>query len=138
MHKQSPKKIQRLLPQMGGARVLSLSYNPRENSATGKNRDVATHSSSRIQEEMMEIEQVLNEYRNGDEDTRLCLFLTYRELRDELSGIDQDGAVDQSPILWSSTFIHRGIMETILTFFSNGFRHPKSCCFFSAGAGRTR
>jgi hypothetical protein len=86
----------------------------------------------------MEMEQVLNEYRNGDEDTRLCLFLTYRELRDEFSCIDQDGAVDQSPILWSPTFIRSNMMKTILSFFSNGFRHPKSCCFFSAGAGRTR
>ena len=43
----------------------------------------------------MEIEKVLDEYRNGDEDKRLCLFLTYREFREEFSRIDQDKAVDQ-------------------------------------------
>jgi hypothetical protein len=122
---------------MGGVRVFSLFYNSGENAATTKNRDSPTRSSYRIQEEVMEIEQVLNEYRNGDEDKRLCLFLTYRELRDELSCIDREGAVNQSAILCSPTFIHRGIMETVLSFFSNGFRRPKSCCF-SGGAGRTR
>jgi hypothetical protein len=123
---------------MGGAGVFSLFYNPEENPSTTKNRDLPARSMSRIQEEVMEIEQVLNEYLTGDEDKRLCLFLTYRELRDEFSCIDQDGVVDQSPILSSSTFIHRHMMETVLTFFSNGFRRQKSCCFFSAGAGRTR
>jgi hypothetical protein len=122
---------------MGGVRVFSLLYNPMENPTTIKNRDIPARSLYRIQEEVMEIEQVLNEYRNGDEDKRLCLFLTYRELRDELSCIDQDGAVDQSAILCSPTFIHRGIIEMISTFFSNGFRRPKSCCF-SGGVGRTR
>jgi hypothetical protein len=122
---------------MGGVGILSLFYNLGENAATIKNRDIPKRSLYRIEEEVMEIEQVLNEYRNGDEDRRLCLFLTYRELRDEFSCIDRDGAGDQSAIPWSSTFVHRGIMQMILTFFSNGFRRPKSCCF-SAGAGRTR
>lgn len=38
----------------------------------------------------MEIERILDDYRNGDEDKRLSLFLTYRELRDEFAVIDQD------------------------------------------------
>lgn len=38
----------------------------------------------------MDIEQVLDAYRNGDEDKRLSLFLGYRELRDEFSRIEQD------------------------------------------------
>jgi len=74
----------------------------------------------------MEIEQVLNDYRNGDKDKRLCLFLAYRELRDEFSRIDRDHALDQFPILWSPTFTHGNRMKTIWTFFSKGFRRPKS------------
>ncbi len=38
----------------------------------------------------MEIEKILDDYRNGDEDKRLSLFLTYRELRDDFTRIDQD------------------------------------------------
>jgi hypothetical protein len=44
----------------------------------------------------MDIEQVLHDYRNGDEEKRLSLFLFYREFRDEFSRIDdQDTTVDQ-------------------------------------------
>ncbi len=39
----------------------------------------------------MDIEKVLNDYRSGDEDKRLSLFLFYRDLRDEFSSIDRDG-----------------------------------------------
>ena len=86
----------------------------------------------------MKIETVLDEYRTGDEDKRLCLFLTYREFREEFSRIDQDKAVDHAAILWSPAFIHGRMMQTILTLFSKGFRRPKSCCCVAAGAGRPR
>ena len=86
----------------------------------------------------MEIEQALNDYRNGDEDKRLCLFLTYREFRDEFSRIDQDKAVVQSPILWSPTFCQGEVIDILRTFLGKGFRRQKSCCFISAGAARTR
>ncbi len=46
----------------------------------------------------MDIERVLNDYRNGNEDKRLSLFLYYRELRDEFSRIDRETAADKSPI----------------------------------------
>ncbi len=36
--------------------------------------------------------RVLNEYRQGDLDKRLCLFLYYRELREEFSRIKEDDA----------------------------------------------
>jgi hypothetical protein len=86
----------------------------------------------------MEIEQALNDYRNGDADKRMCLFLTYREFRDEFSRIDEDKAVDQSPILWSPTVYQGDMIEWMQTFLSKRFRRPKSCCFVSAGAGRIR
>lgn len=86
----------------------------------------------------MEIEQALNDYRNGDEDKRLCLFLTYREFRDEFSRIDQDNAVVQSPILWSPMFCQGDLMEMLRTFLSKGFRRQKTCRFVSASAARTR
>jgi hypothetical protein len=122
---------------MGGARVFSHFYNPWENLATTKNRDISTRSLSRILEEVMEIEQVLGEYRSGDEDRRLCLFLTYRELRDEFSLIDHDDAMDQSVIPISSRFIHRKAMDTILTFFGREFRRPRYLCSLLAGVRRT-
>jgi len=38
----------------------------------------------------MNIEQVLDEYRKGDESRRLSLFLAYRELRDHFNSIEQE------------------------------------------------
>jgi hypothetical protein len=38
----------------------------------------------------MKIDQVLDEYRQGDPDKRLSLFLYHRDLRDEFSCIEQD------------------------------------------------
>jgi hypothetical protein len=45
----------------------------------------------------MEIEEVLHDYRSGDEDKRLNLFLFYRDLRDEFSRIEQELGAVQSP-----------------------------------------
>jgi len=45
----------------------------------------------------MDIEQVLEAYRKGDEDKRLSLFLGFRELRDEFSRIEQDIDLERSP-----------------------------------------
>jgi len=47
----------------------------------------------------MGIEQILSDYRNGNEDKRLGLFMTYRDLRNEFSRIDEDVPVVQSPVL---------------------------------------
>lgn len=44
----------------------------------------------------MEIEEVLNDYRSGEDDKRLSLFLFYRDLRDEFRRIDRDIAGDHS------------------------------------------
>lgn len=86
----------------------------------------------------MEIEKVLDDYRNGDEDKRLCLFLTYREFRDELSRLDQKKAVAQSAILWSPAFIYGKMMQMLVSLFSKGFRRSKPCCCVAVGAGRSR
>ncbi len=42
----------------------------------------------------MNIEKVLNDYRNGDESKRLSLFLAYRELRDVFNLIEQESSHD--------------------------------------------
>lgn len=42
----------------------------------------------------MEIETVLQEYRDGDEAKRLSLFLAYRELRDRFEDIEQESSHD--------------------------------------------
>jgi hypothetical protein len=53
----------------------------------------------------MDIEQVLHDYRNGDEEKRLSLFLFYREFRDEFSWIDeQERPADRSPVRRGNSF----------------------------------
>ena len=42
----------------------------------------------------MDSEQILDEYRNGDEGKRLRLFLAFRDLRDDFSRIDQENPDD--------------------------------------------
>ena len=42
----------------------------------------------------MDIEQILNDYRNGDESKRLSLFLAYREFREMFDRIEQESSHD--------------------------------------------
>jgi len=52
----------------------------------------------------MNIEQVLDEYRKGDESKRLSLFLANRELRDQFNRIEQESDHDDFTIIrfpWS-------------------------------------
>ncbi len=52
----------------------------------------------------MDIERVLEEYRDGDEGKRLRLFLAFRDLRDYFSRIDEECPDDDVFIvraLWS-------------------------------------
>jgi len=52
----------------------------------------------------MNIEKVLEEYRDGDDGKRLSLFLAYRELRDQFSSIEQESSHDDFTIIkfpWS-------------------------------------
>ncbi|MEK6743262.1 MAG: hypothetical protein AABZ15_06620 [Nitrospirota bacterium] len=52
----------------------------------------------------MNIEKVLEEYRDGDDGKRLSLFLAYRELRDQFSCIEQESSHDDFTIIrfpWS-------------------------------------
>jgi hypothetical protein len=52
----------------------------------------------------MNIEQVLDEYRKGDESRRLSLFLANRELREQFNRIEQESDHDDFTIIrfpWS-------------------------------------
>jgi hypothetical protein len=52
----------------------------------------------------MEINTVLEEYRNGDESKRLSLFMAYRDLRDRFERIEQESSHDDFTIVrfpWS-------------------------------------
>jgi hypothetical protein len=52
----------------------------------------------------MDTEKVLEEYRSGDDSKRLSLFLTYRELRDQFSSIEQESSHDDFNVIrfpWS-------------------------------------
>lgn len=44
----------------------------------------------RSKEGAMDREQVLDEYRNGDEGKRLSLFLAYRDLRDDFTRVEEE------------------------------------------------
>lgn len=54
----------------------------------------------------MEIEKILDDYRNGDEDKRLSLFLAYRDLRDDFTRIDQDMELYEFSIPCPRLFFH--------------------------------
>ncbi len=41
----------------------------------------------------MDIEKILDAYRDGDEDMRMRLFLAFRDLRDHFSRIEQENPV---------------------------------------------
>ncbi len=43
----------------------------------------------------MDIEKILEEYRNGDEGMRLRLFLAFRDLRDYFSEIENESPNDE-------------------------------------------
>jgi hypothetical protein len=45
-------------------------------------------------EDIMELEKVLDEYRNGDESRRLSLFMAYRELREHFGRIEEESEHD--------------------------------------------
>ena len=52
----------------------------------------------------MDIEKILEEYRNGDEGMRLRLFLAFRDLRDDFSRIEQESPDDDFAVFkfpWS-------------------------------------
>ena len=40
----------------------------------------------------MDTEQILNDYRNGDESKRLSLFLAYREFREMFESIEEESS----------------------------------------------
>lgn len=44
----------------------------------------------------MDIERVLEDYRNGDEGRRVSLFLAHRDLRDEFNRIEQEPETEQT------------------------------------------
>lgn len=47
----------------------------------------------------MDIEKILDEYRNSDESKRLSLFMAYRELRDHFERIEQESSHDDFLII---------------------------------------
>jgi len=52
----------------------------------------------------MDVEKILEEYRNGDEGKRLRFFLAFRDLRDDFSRIEQESPDDDFAIIrfpWS-------------------------------------
>jgi hypothetical protein len=60
------------------------------------------HSSDK--EDAMDIEQILNDYRNGDEGKRLSLFLAFRELREMFERIELESSHEDFLLLrfpWS-------------------------------------
>jgi hypothetical protein len=57
-----------------------------------------------VQEATMDSAKVLEEYRIGDDAKRMSLFLAYRELREQFSGIEQESSHDDFTLIrfpWS-------------------------------------
>jgi len=65
----------------------------------------------------MDIEQVLHDYRKGDADKRLSLFLYYREHRDAFGVIDDQEHRPAEPA------VRRGAMNAAGALFMNGIAH---------------
>ena len=59
----------------------------------------------------MKIDQVLDEYRQGDPDKRLSLFLYHRELRDEFSCIEEDDRPALSEVRQTSEPLRQSMIQ---------------------------
>jgi hypothetical protein len=59
----------------------------------------------------MDKKQVLQEYRTGNAEKRLSIFLYYRDLRNEFSCIDREHEVEWSLIPWSPKRIREKVLK---------------------------
>ena len=80
----------------------------------------------------MKIDQVLDEYRQGDADRRLSLFLYHRELRDEFSCIEEDDRPALSEVRQTSELLRQSMIQRVLSLFRN-----RSCLRSRASMDRT-
>lgn len=62
----------------------------------------------------MQIDQVLDEYRKGNADVRISLFLSYRELRDEFARIEEDDPADLQDAGFSAEPERRGMVRRVV------------------------
>ncbi len=62
----------------------------------------------------MTIDQVLDEYRQGDADRRMSLFLYYRDLRDAFICIEQDDPADLFAGAGTQEPVKKGIVRKFL------------------------
>ena len=70
----------------------------------------------------MKVDQVLDEYRMGNADKRMSLFLYYRELRDEFSCIEQDDPADPSAVYCAPEPIRQSMVQKVLFMLRNRSR----------------
>lgn len=70
----------------------------------------------------MKIDQVLEEYRQGDADKRMSLFLYYRDLREEFTRIERDDPADLSATDRISGHVEQGMVRKFLVRL-----RPRSC-----------
>jgi len=78
----------------------------------------------------MESDQVLDEYRNGDADKRMSLFLYYRDLRDEFNRIEQDDPLDLFDVR-QPQHVHQGLFRSFVIMLRAHLNHPESRSEFS-------
>lgn len=67
----------------------------------------------------MKIDLVLDEYRKGDADKRMSLFLYHRELRDAFERIEQDDPLDLREVRQASPPAKRNLFHMIRSRFRN-------------------
>lgn len=68
----------------------------------------------------MNKKQVLQDYRNGDAEKRLSLYLYYRDLRKEFSCIDGETELDRSQRPWAPMRLHGKLVRSLGHF-------PRAC-----------
>jgi len=62
----------------------------------------------------MKIDEVLDEYRQGDAEQRMSMFLYHRELRDEFACIEQDDPADLSMADRTAEPIRQSMVRKVL------------------------
>ena len=62
----------------------------------------------------MNTDQVLDEYRKGNADKRMSLFLYHRELRDEFACIEEDDPADLSAAYRAPEPVRQGMVSKFL------------------------
>lgn len=74
----------------------------------------------------MKVDQVIDEYRKGNADKQMSMFLYYRELRDEFACIEQDDTEVHPEACQTSEPLRKSMVQRVLFML-----RTRSCCLRS-------